>query len=475
MVFNKEKRKVKIPYSGKVKVSPDDSDIILFTHQNEAIKILNEKLGRTGKSPFAGLLVLPTGAGKTLTATYWLLKNYTDKNKKILWIAHRHELLEQAKHSFEQLAHKDILKKESSFRCRIISGLHDKPVNIKPSDDIIISSKDSLKVSKKDSPNSGFDYLYENWIKHNRQEIFLVIDEAHHATAKTYRRLIKHVDENVDDFRMLGLTATPFRTAEYEKGLLVKVFPDDIIYKTDLRTLIDRGILSEPYFKEIKTDIDMTKVLDEKELDNIKFFDIDSIGKATAKTIAENSERNHRIVDHYIENKSTYKQTLVFALNIDNAIALNSLFNSKEGVKSEYVVSAIVDEKTGVARKEDNTEKIKQFRNGELDVLVNVNILTEGTDLPQIQTIFLARPTISTILMTQMIGRGLRGKEAGGTKKAYIVGFIDDWKDKVAWVNPEKLFIEENTDFKDKKQDTREKNYTISINRKNRRICTYYG
>lgn len=458
MVSNKEIkqiRKIKFPHSGKVKVSPDDSDINLFKHQTEAIQILNSKILGKDKSPFAGLLVLPTGAGKTLTATYWLLKNYTAKNKKILWIAHRHELLEQAKHSFEQLAHKDILKKRSSFNYRIISGLHDKPVNIKPSDDIIISSKDSLKVSKKDSPNSGFDYLYENWIKHNPQEIFLVIDEAHHATAKTYRHLIDKVNENVKEFRMLGLTATPFRTAEYEKGLLLKVFPDDIIYKTDLRTLIDRGILSEPHFKEIKTDIDMTKVLDENELDKIKFFDIDSIGKDTAKTIAENRERNHCIVDHYIENKPTYKQTLVFALNIDNAIALNSLFNSK-GVKSEYVVSAIVDEK-GVIRKEDNTEKIKQFRNGELDVLVNVNILTEGTDLPQIQTIFLARPTISTILMTQMIGRGLRGKKAGGTKKAYIVGFIDDWKDKVAWVNPEKLFIEENTDFKDKNPDTGKK------------------
>ena len=244
MVSNKEikqRRKIKFPHSGKVNVSPDKSDINLFPHQTKAIKILNEKILGKGKNPFAGLLVLPTGAGKTLTATYWLLKNYTDKKKKILWIAHRHELLEQAKHSFEQLAHEDILKNRSSFNFRIISGLHDKPVNIKPSDDIIISSKDSLRVStKKDSQNRGFNYLYDNWIKHNPQEIFLVIDEAHHATAKTYRHLIDKVHENVKEFRMLGLTATPFRTAEYEKGLLVKVFPDDIIYKTDLRTLIDQ-------------------------------------------------------------------------------------------------------------------------------------------------------------------------------------------------------------------------------------------
>lgn len=442
-------KKIKYPNAGIIKVASGNSNLELFIHQEEAIEELNNKILHSDKRQFEGLLVLPTGAGKTLTATYWLLKNYIDKNKKILWIAHRHELLEQAKNSFAQLSYEDILKNRESFSYRIISGLHDKPVNIKPTDDIVISSKDSL--------NSGFKYLYENWIKQNPNDIFLVIDEAHHATAKTYRRLINNVKKNVDEFRMLGLTATPFRTAEYEKGLLKKVFPDDIVYKTDLRTLIDRNILSDPIFKEKKTDFDMLKVLDEKELDKIKYFDIDNIGKATAKTIAENRERNHVIVDHYLENRDIYNQTLVFALNIDNAIALNSLFNDN-GVESEYVVSSIRDLVTGVSiSSKDNKNKIDRFRHGDLDVLVNVNILTEGTDLPEVQTVFLARPTISTILMTQMIGRGLRGERAGGTNQAFIVGFIDDWKDKVAWVNPEKLFIEETTDFKDDDTETRER------------------
>ena len=442
-------KKIEYPHAGTINIASGKSNLVLFKHQNDAIKNLNNKILHTGKNPFAGLLVLPTGGGKTLTATYWLLKNYTDQHKKILWIAHRHELLEQAKQSFERLAYMDILKNRTSFNYRIISGLHDKPVNIKPTDDIIISSKDSL--------NKGFKFLYKNWIKDNPDEVFLVVDEAHHATAKTYRRLINQVNEKVKEFRMLGLTATPFRTAESEKGYLKKVFPDDVVYQIDLRTLINRGILSEPIFKEIKTDFDMTEVLDEKELDHIKFFDIDSIGRSTAKTIAQNSKRNHCIVDHYIENKLTYKQTLVFALNIDNAIALNKLFQ-KKGIKSEYVVSSIRDANTGVVvASKDNKDKIARFRSGELEILVNVNILTEGTDLPEISTIFLARPTISTILMTQMIGRGLRGKEAGGTKNAYIVGFMDDWKDKIAWVNPEKLFIEENIDFDDKTKDTKKK------------------
>lgn len=81
-------------------------------------------------------------------------------------------------------------------------------------------------------------------------------------------------------------------------------------------------------------------------------------------------------------------------------------------------------------------------------MLVNVNILTEGVDLPKTQTVFLTRPTVSKILMTQMIGRALRGEKAGGTKNAYIVSFIDNGLDKIAWSNPESIF-EGNNDFAD--------------------------
>ncbi len=438
-------KKIEHKNAGTIQIINEDSGIKLYKHQEEAIENLQAKIINTNKPPFAGLLVLPTGGGKTLTVAYWLAKNLIDKNKKILWIAHRHELLEQAKSTFqERLAYKDIFSSKTSFNYRIISGIHDKPVNIKSTDDIIISSKDSL--------NAGFDHLYNNWLKGN-EEIFLVIDEAHHATAKTYRKLIKNLKEKVNQFRMVGLTATPFRTADDEQGLLAKVFTDDIIYKVDLRTLISRGILSEPIFEEVNTNFDMTKLLSDEQLDNLKYFDIDAIGKGTAKTIAENDSRNWVIVNRYQKNKKKYKQTIVFALNQDNAIALKKLFE-QEGIKADYVISTIKDQSTGLTiSSKENKDKIDRFRKGGLDVLINVNILTEGTDLPNVQSIFLARPTISSILMTQMIGRGLRGEKAGGTKEAYIVSFIDEWKDKVSWVNPEKLIIEENTDFNDKDID----------------------
>ncbi len=79
-----------------------------------------------------------------------------------------------------------------------------------------------------------------------------------------------------------------------------------------------------------------------------------------------------------------------------------------------------------------------------------MNILTEGADLPKTQTVFLTRPTISTVLMTQMIGRALRGEKAGGTKESYIVSFVDNWNNKIAWVNPESVLFGDGLEPDDK-------------------------
>lgn len=438
-----------VKFAGKITISKSESGITPYKHQEAAFYNLQKQIIKSDKNPFAGLLVLPTGGGKTLTASWWIAKNFLDKNKKVLWIAHRHELLEQAKGTFTKtLAYSDIFKEKDNFNYRIISGIHDKPINIRKSDDIIFASKDSL--------NSGFDHLFKNWIHENTDEVFLVIDEAHHATAKTYRKLIENIKQNVKKFRLLGLTATPTRTAENEKGLLQKVFPDDIIFKIDLKTLIRLGILSEPIFEEVETGQNFIEDLTDQQIELLNTFDINSIGEQIAETIAKNRERNYKIVDKYVSNKEKYKQTLVFALNVDNAIALNKLFQER-GVKSDFVISNVKDAITGVTSNftKENKEKIEKFRQGKLEVLINVNILTEGTDVPNVQSVFLTRPTISTILMTQMIGRGLRGPKAGGTKEAFIVSFVDDWQDKIAWINPEKLFIEENVDFNDQDKETK--------------------
>lgn len=429
---------VESKYAGTIKVSNERNPIELYLHQMEAMQALNRKIMDKKDPRFAGLLVIPTGGGKTLTAVQWVLKNIINQHKKVLWVAHRHELLEQALSAVERNAYTELLSNRTQFQYRIISGQHDKPVNIQQEDDFIIASKDSL--------NRGMEHLVRNWLDFH-DDIFLVIDEAHHATAKTYRKIIEILDEKSKKLGILGLTATPFRTAEGEQGLLKKIFKNDIVYKVDLRTLISRGILSEPTFKELETEIDMTEELTERDIKSIQAFD--KIPEEVATHIAESKVRNHRIVEEYVNNRDKYGKLLVFAINKVHAITLNTLFTEK-GITSEYVISAEKQMATGVdLSNEANADRIRKFRNNEIDVLINVNILTEGTDLPDVQTVFLTRPTISSILMTQMIGRALRGVRAGGTDKVYIVSFIDGWKNRIAWVNPEKLYIDEIAEWTD--------------------------
>lgn len=416
---------------------------IPYEHQKNAMQKMDDM---NKKDSFSSLVVLPTGGGKTFTASTWLLRNALDKKKKILWIAHRQMLLDQAAESFINYAYPENMPDISSFDFRIISGSpdHGRTIDITAEDDLLIASKDSLgrNLVSLDEWLDGVDELY------------FVIDEAHHATAKTYRRIIDHVKAKVKHVKLFGLTATPERTAESEKGLLAKIFTDGIAYQISLKELITKGILAHPYIEKYETKEAFGGNMGIKDLEKITNFDI--LPEKVANSIIKNAARNQLIVDTYVKNKEKYGQTLVFAINVDHAISLAGLFDDA-GVNVDYVVSNIRDLITGVTKSnKENELKIEKFKNGKLDVLINVNILTEGVDLPKVQTVFLARPTVSTILMTQMVGRALRGVKAGGTDKAYIVSFVDDWNENVMFVSPDSLFIDPQSDFTENETERRE-------------------
>ena len=439
--------------------------------QEKAIIEMDKRI--PGPNDFAGILAIPTGGGKTYTMAYWLLKNAIDKKKKVLWIAHRHELLEQALRTFTSNAYTkdgnnlDLITSRKDFTFRIISGNHGNCASINSNDDLIIASKDSLNsgVSRKKEKiiaeeSAGLKYLVKEWLKDYNQELYLVIDEAHHATAASYRNIIDYLKQQNIKLKIIGLTATPTRTIEKEIGLLEKVFTDNIISRESLKNLISTGFLSTPKFKlPIKTGIDIIALLSDSEINRIKKHDLLNIGNKRLESISKNRRRNNFIVNHYISNQEKYGKTIIFAINVDNAIALNKLFTS-QGIKSDYIISGTVEENTLVSNSKKNKEKIAKFRDTDTRILINYNILTEGVDLPQVQTVFLTRPTVSEILMTQMIGRGLRGEKAGGTKETNVVSFIDDWRDKIIWVTPERI-IESEDEFKDKSQINKHKKFLL--------------
>lgn len=406
---------------------------IPYEHQKEAMTALT-KLDESKKS-YSGLIVLPTGGGKTYTAATWLLKHALDHKKKILWIAHRQFLLDQAADAFQTYAYAEQMPHISSFTYRIISGSqrHDRTVDIKAEDKILIASKDSIgrNLSRLDQ-----------WLD-NEDQIYLVIDEAHHATAKTYHRILKYLQKRVSTVKTIGLTATPYRTDESEDGLLKKIFPDDIIYSISLKELINRQILSRLEIEEYQTDKDFGKNIGKNAWESI--VHMDTIPEDIAKKISEDKERNHLIVETYKKNQDKYGQTIIFTVSIAHAIVLAALFK-KEKIKADYIVSSLKSQGTNVSiSQKENEKKIEDYRSGKLQVLINVEILTEGVDLPQTKTVFLARPTVSKTLLTQMIGRALRGVKAGGTDVAYAVSFIDNWE--IPFVYPEILLADETAEF----------------------------
>lgn len=418
-----------------------------YSHQKNAMEAL-DKMNQ--ESSFSTLVVLPTGGGKTYTASMWLLKNAIDRKKKILWIAHRQMLLDQAAESFQKFAYTEVIPHISSFCFRIVSGAssHDRTSDIRKEDNLLIVSKDSI--------GRNIDRL-DQWLK-GEKELYLIVDEAHHSTAKTYRKVIDYVKKKIPNVKLIGLTATPFRTAEAEQGLLAKIYSDGIkngqvvhgdigiTYQIGLKELINRQILAKPIFESYYTDEAYGDSLGVDAWESIQHLDI--LPDEVAQQMADSAARNKLIVETYKNNQKQYGQTILFAVNVVHAIQLTALFK-KEGIKADYIVSSIKDAVTDVTiSREDNERKLEEYREGYLQVLINVNILTEGVDLPKTKTVFLARPSVSSILMTQMVGRALRGTAAGGTSSAYIVSFIDHWNEHIAWVNPETLF-DGNNEFQD--------------------------
>ena len=305
----------------------------LYQHQNEALTALDKLDNELGS--YSTLLVLPTGAGKTYTASTWLLNHALDEGKKVLWMAHRHMLLDQAAESFSNFAYLDVIAHKGSFSYRIISGAHQGSASIDAKDDLLIVSKDSIR--------SHLERL-DNWLA-GSDEIYLVVDEAHHSTAKTYRRVIDYIKSKVARLKIIGLTATPTRTFEPEQGLLAKIFTDGLrngrifnnrqppnvlgmVYKIGLKDLIKQEILSEPKFESCETHInygDTLARLGRKALENIQYRD--KLPKEIEDAIAKSEARNKIIVERYKRNAARYGKTLVFTVSIEHAKLLTERFN----------------------------------------------------------------------------------------------------------------------------------------------------
>lgn len=395
------------------------------THQKEAIEKL-KKWFDSKKFPSGAIIALPTGSGKTFTAVRFLCKNIIAKDYKILWLAHTHHLLEQAFYSFGPLSEDLdegyevgwIPEPKETLNVRVVSGATDHfNINqIKPEDDVLIATLQSIANAYKNKHPKLKDFL-----KSANGKLFIVFDEAHHAPAPSYRNLICNLRKQFPRMHLLGLTATPTATDIKKRGWFKVLFPQKIIHQTSIEKLMAEGILAKPIIKEAGTDI--TPDFDEREY--LKWDDTKAdLPTRIVTQLANNIKRNKRIVETYNKNKDLYGKTIIFADRWYQCDAINTLLTS-QGISADVMYHQMGNER--------NAKVLEKFRNNELDVIVNIKMLTEGTDVPDLDTVFITRQTTSTILMTQMVGRALRGPKFGGKLNANLVFFHDDWDKTINW------------------------------------------
>ena len=405
-------------------------------HQKEALKYLIEWYEGYHRNHAGKILVLPTGGGKTFVAIRFLCIKALSEGYKILWLAHTHHLLEQAFYEFENHVN-TISETQSSLNIRVVSGTkgHFRVHAIESTDNVVIATLQTITKAYNERHPS-----LEEFFKSAGGKLFVVFDEAHHAPAPSYRKLIKELRERYPKMYLLGLTATPFYSDEKLQSWLSELFPQGFPDVVTPRDLMAQRILAEPITEQYDTGI----TPDFEERDYQKWIgSFQDLPEEIITKLAENRDRNLKIAKHYADNRKKYGKAIIFTDRWFQCEAISEFLNH-HGVSTGTIYNHI-DADPGSAdarnkrKSDENTCVLNAFRKNEIDVILNVRMLTEGTDVPDVNTVFITRQTTSKILLTQMVGRALRGPAFGGTEKAYLVFFTDNWEKLINWAEYEPL------------------------------------
>ena len=334
--------------------------IELFDYQ-EDMKARIEKALCLHRSVMAQM---PTGTGKTYLLTA-VIDSFVRANPKAkVWIvAHRRELVSQID---------ETVRKFHSYSSATSS---------------LLSSVKAMSIQ----------WLMRHYDEIEEEPGMIVIDEAHHALAKTY----KEMWERFPKAKFLGLTATPCRLNG--KGF-TDLF-DVLVQSWGVPEFISKGRLATYDFVSIKSDGVTQRLIDSLQK---RGADGDYQNKEMDMLLNKKPsiERLYRSLEEYGKDR----KGIVYAINISHAQKITKLYQ-------EHGVKAIaIDSKTPATERQQD---IEAFKKGDIQVLVNVDIFSEGFDCPDVEFVQLARPTLSLAKYLQMVGRGLR--VAKGKKNCVII------------------------------------------------------
>lgn len=350
---------------------PQQKAIKLRQYQEECIQSVLSYLERGHKR--LGIS-LATGSGKTVIFTRLIdrIENPTKDASQTLILAHRRELIEQAARHCE-------------------SAYPDKSIDIDMGA-MHASGHADITVASISSLISG-----DRLLKYDPAHFKLIlVDEAHHIVAPTYLEVLEHfglypATENCP--ALVGVSATFSRLDGVSLGAAI----DHIVYHKDYVDMIDEKWLAGVRFTTVESKADLSEV---KRSAKTGDFQTRSLSKAV-----RTKETNGITVKAWLSEAQHRNSTLVFCVDIAHVEQLTAAFR-EEGINAQYI--------TGSTPNKERRARLEAFKRGDFPVLLNCAIFTEGTDMPNIDCVMLARPTRSRNLLVQMIGRGMRlhpGKE----------------------------------------------------------------
>ncbi|AXX90373.1 hypothetical protein CKA55_12925 [Arcobacter suis] len=318
-----------------------------------------------------GIVVLPTGTGKTYLSAFDTLKS----DGKILFIVHRLDILKQAKNAFEEVYPNE---KIGILTGEVKENLHNSK--------ILFASKDSLNTS----------HILESFV-HDYFD-YIIVDEVHHGQAPSYKIILEYFQAK---FFMLGLTATPDRM---DRKDIFELFDYNKVFEYTLFDAINNGFLVPFNYYGLKDNIDYSKIKY-----NGARYNINDLNKYLIIP-----ERNQRIYEEYIE-KGKANKAVGFCCSIKHANAMAKFFNEK-GIPSVSLTS----------ESKNRDEVINKFTNNEIVVIFTVDLFNEGIDFPDLRVLLFLRPTESKTIFLQQLGRGLR--LCNSKENVTVLDFITNYK-----------------------------------------------
>jgi superfamily II DNA or RNA helicase/HKD family nuclease len=346
--------------------SGDGREISLNLHpypfQQEILDDLTSEREEFGR--FRNLVVAATGTGKTVIAALDYARHVTDRQKlpRLLFVAHREEILRQARTAFRSALH------EGNFGEMLVGG--QEPTSW----DHVFASIQSL--SSRSPWQSGL--APDHWD-------MVIVDEFHHAAAPTYRKLLEWVKPRI----LLGLTATPERSDNWD---LTDDFDGHIAASIRLWDALNLQLLTPFIYYAIADNMSLEDIPWERG--GYRRSDLDL-------RYRQDSQRARLIATKFAELSPdwTKARALGFCVSVDHARLMCEIFNSA-GIASAFL--------SGESGTEERRQSVGNLRRGDLRVIFTCDLFNEGIDIPEVDTLLFLRPTDSATVFQQQLGRGLR-------------------------------------------------------------------